>query len=827
MRSEWKMAKQKLMFLLATICTLLLFAGFIYSNWSGGITDTTTQDTTTDNSSTTDNNADTTTDDSTTGDNTDSTTDTSTNTDNTGQSTNTDQSSSSTASNFSSTAVAEALANNSGDHEDDEDYTWDSSAVVTITLNANSINVDVEDGTTIDGTTVTVTSAGTYSISGTLDDGQIIVDTNDEGAVRLILSGVTISSTTNAPIYVANADKTVIVLAEGTENYLTDNKNNEENATILSKDDLTICGDGSLTVCGNDNDAIHSNDGLVIKSGVITVTSVDDGICGKDYLVIKGGDITVNSVGDGLKSNNDEEEDRGYIYIEGDTITVTSSQGDAITSQTDLLITGGNFMLTSGGGSSAALDADVSTKGLKSGVSIIVDGGDFTISSSDDAIHSNGVIVVNGGTFDVSSGDEGINAVTSIEINGGTLAITKSNDGMKSAIITINSGYLQVASSDDGISSNDYLVIKDGDVTVNSVGDGLKADNEEDATKGYISIESGTITVVATKGDAITAQTDLSITGGAFTLTSGGGSDAILNENISTKGLKAGVSITIDGGTFTISSSDDAIHSNDVITINAGIFDISSGDDGIHADTSVEINGGTLDISESFEGIESTVVTVNNGNIKINSSDDGINLVEPNGASSTAWDPAQGGFGGRGQGGFGGGGQGGMDFSANCILYVNGGSIFIESGGDGIDSNGYIEMSDGILIINGPLSNMNSAIDYGEGSFTITGGTLVAVGSAGMAQSPGASSTQYSANLVFGTQQSANVLVDIQSASGEDLLTFCPTKTYQSLVFSSPELTAGTYTVYLGGSSTGTSTNGLYLDGTYSGGTVCGTFTLS
>ncbi len=103
----------------------------------------------------------------------------------------------------------------------------------------------------------------------------------------------------------------------------------------------------------------------------------------------------------------------------------------------------------------------------------------------------------------------------------------------------------------------------------------------------------------------------------------------------------------------------------------------------------------------------------------------------------------------------------------------------------------------------------------------------MAVGSAGMAQGPSSSSSQYSANLQFGTQQSANILVDIRSASGEDLLTFCPTKSYQSLVFSSPELTAGTYNVYVGGSSTGTTLNGLYHDGTYSEGTNYGSFILS
>jgi hypothetical protein len=136
-------------------------------------------------------------------------------------------------------------------------------------------------------------------------------------------------------------------------------------------------------------------------------------------------------------------------------------------------------------------------------------------------------------------------------------------------------------------------------------------------------------------------------------------------------------------------------------------------------------------------------------------------------------------------------------------------------------------MSDGVLVINGPTSNMNAAIDYGGGSFTLTGGTLVVVGSAGIAQAPSASSTQYSTNLRFSSLQSANVLVNIQTASGEDVLTFCPTKTYQSLVFSSPELAAGSYDVYVGGTSTGTLSYGLYEDGTYSPGAKYGSFTLS
>jgi len=635
------MAKRKMMFLLGAICILLIAAGCVNLNWSTDVTSTTpdnstigdsTEATTEDNTST----------NSTTNGNTDTTTEVSTPDNSTDTTTNptdgTDNSSNSTTSNPSNTTKPDTLGINEDDHEDEEDYTWDSSDVINIMLNVDSISVDDENGTRISGTKITIRSAGIYSISGTLEDGQIVVDTNDEETVKLILNGVNISSTTNAPVYVEDAKKTVIILADNTENYLTDNKNNENNGTLASRDDLTIYGNGSLTVCGNANDAIRSNDGLVIKSGNITVTSVDDGIRGKNYLVIKGGNITVNSVGDGLKSDNDEEENRGYI-----------------------------------------------------------------------------------------------------------------------------------------------------------------------------SIEDGKINITSTKGDAITAQTDLLVTGGTITLTSGGGSNARLDENVSTKGLKAGVFIIIDDGNFSINSSDDAIHSNHMIIINNGTYNLTSGDDGIHADTSLEINNGTVDISQSFEGMESETITINNGYIQLTASDDGFNAVEASDGSKA-----------------GGGMWGGGDFGppGDFYVYIHGGFIYIESGGDGVDTNGHIVMSDGVLIVNGPTDRMNGAIDYGEGTFKITGGTLVAAGSSGMAQGPTSSSTQYSVLINFNSSQSANKLVNIQTASGETVLTFRPTKQYQSIAFSSPELATGSYNVYLGGTSTGTVSYGMYEDGTYTPGTPYTDFTI-
>lgn len=107
-------------------------------------------------------------------------------------------------------SVADAGAANSKNHDDEADYTWDSTAVIPIVLNGDAITADGE-GVTVDGSTATITSAGTYSLSGTLVDGQIIVDTEDEDIVRLILNGVDIGNSTSAPINIVSAEETMIV----------------------------------------------------------------------------------------------------------------------------------------------------------------------------------------------------------------------------------------------------------------------------------------------------------------------------------------------------------------------------------------------------------------------------------------------------------------------------------------------------------------------------------------------------------------------------------------------------------------------------------------
>ena len=166
--------------------------------------------------------------------------------------------------------------------------------------------------------------------------------------------------------------------------------------------------------------------------------------------------------------------------------------------------------------------------------------------------------------------------------------------------------------------------------------------------------------------------------------------------------------------------------------------------------------------------------------------------------------------------------------SGNYYLYIHGGIIVINADGDGIDSNGSIAITAGTVIVNGPTENMNGALDY-MGDFSMTGGVLIAVGSAGMAQSPAASSTQAAVLVNFNGQMAAGTPIHVENSAKEAIFTFVPAKAIQSIVFSTPTLEIGeSYTIYVGGNTSAASETGLILDdGGYSGGSVYTTVALS
>ena len=225
----------------------------------------------------------------------------------------------------------------------------------------DSTTVDGE-GATVENNKITITSAGTYSIKGTLSDGQIIVNAGNEDKVYIILNGVNITCSNNAPIYVKNAKKAIISLADNTENYikdggtyvLEDESTDEPNAAIFSKSDLIFVGNGSLTVDAKYNNGITSKDDLKVQSGNITLNAVGDGLKGKDSVAIADGNITITSGKDGIVSSNDEDPEKGYVLIEGGKVNITAGR-DGIQGETNAFVKDGDITINTGGGSQNAV----------------------------------------------------------------------------------------------------------------------------------------------------------------------------------------------------------------------------------------------------------------------------------------------------------------------------------------------------------------------------------------------------------------------------------------------------------------------------------------
>jgi hypothetical protein len=402
--------------------------------------------------------------------------------------------------------VADALALNTPDHEDATDYTWNESDVVSITLDGATISVDGA-GATVSGSTVTITAAGTYAISGTLNNGQIVVTADDTSLVQLVFDGMSIANSEDAAIVISDARRAVIWLADGTVNSVTDGATYpadvDQNAAIFSKSNLSIAGDGTLLVSGQHNDGLTSKDGLVIAGGHITVTAPDDGIRGKDYLVVRGGTIEVTAGGDGLKSDEDGDAALGYVVVADGNIDITAD-GDGIQAETDALLAGGTLLLRSGGGSSATIDTSLSAKGVKGTISVVVDAGDITVDAADDGIHSDSLVVINGGTITISTGDDGLHSDAFLVVNSGDITVTESYEGIENTEgdMTINGGRIHVTSSDDGIN-----VAGAGDV--GRPGPGMSAGIY------HLYVNAGYI-VSDAKGDGVDVNGSIAMSGGCL-----------------------------------------------------------------------------------------------------------------------------------------------------------------------------------------------------------------------------------------------------------------------------------------------------------------------
>ena len=386
-----------------------------------------------------------------------------------------------------------------------------------------------------------ITAGGTYTLSGTITDVMVTIDTNNAD-VNLILDGATIKNSKGPAIFVRDADKVTITLEEGTTNTLSDgysysitDSDSTLDAAIFSKADLTINGSGSLVLNGNYKHGIVSKDDLIISSGTLKVTANNVGLNGKDCVKINSGNITINAGSDGIRSDNDEDASRGYVYLYGGNISITSGN-DGIQAETVVNVENVYFTVKAGGGSSASLtNFDESCKGIKAGSDIYISGGIFNIDSLDDCIHSNGTITISGGSYTLSSGDDGVHADTDLEISGSStkLVINKSYEGIEATNLVISDGNISIVASDDGLNAA-------GGNDASAVG-GRNGMGAFSGSSGKIVISGGTIQIKA-NGDGLDANGILAIYGGNITVAGPVNGDTAI--------LDFDATGTISGGTF-------------------------------------------------------------------------------------------------------------------------------------------------------------------------------------------------------------------------------------------------------------------------------------
>lgn len=383
-------------------------------------------------------------------------------------------------------AAAELLAANADGTvvKDDE---WNIADAVDVTLSGATAASD-SSSVAVDGSTVTISAAGVYRLSGTLD-GQVVVDAPEDALVVLVLDGATVTNTGGAGIHVVSADDVAIALAAGSTNTITaaSSADADASAAIYADTDLTISGSGSLSVTDSGNDGISATDDLAIIGGTITVDAADDGLRGKDSLVVRDGTVSITAGGDALKSDQTDDATKGYVWIAGGTVDATAGD-DGVDAQTDAVITGGTITL--------ATDDD----GIHSETALAIAGGQVDITRSYEGIESADIRIA-GGATSVTSSDDGVNASGNSTSSGGM-----GGGGMQDSgeTLTISDGTLQIDADGDGLDSNGTITMTGGDITVYGP---TANDNGALDSNGGITVSGGTLVAIGSSGMAESPET--------------------------------------------------------------------------------------------------------------------------------------------------------------------------------------------------------------------------------------------------------------------------------------------------------------------------------
>lgn len=340
-----------------------------------------------------------------------------------------------------------------------------------------------------------------------------------------------------------------------------------------------------------------------------------------------------------------------------------------------------------------------------------------------------------------SEKDLTINGAGKLNVNGklGNGIATKDD-------LVITGGIINVTATNDALRGRDSIAINGGTFTLTAQGDALHSNNDVNTGKGWISIDGGTYNITA--------------------------EDA---------GLKAESLLQVNNGNLIITSAYDSLHSNTNMNITGGTFQLTAGDDAMHSDALLNVSGGTINVITCYEGVESTEISISGGKLTIIAEDDGFNAAGGNDGSAQATGAPQ---------------QDNFAVNEDCIITFSGGTVIINSGGDGIDSNGSLAFSGGTVYVSGPTSDRDGPMDY-NGTCQVTGGTLAIAGSAGMAQSPSETSSQNSITVFFDGSMTAGTSISVIDSQGNKVLSYAPDKAFTSIVLSSPDfIEGGNYTIY-------------------------------
>ena len=414
-------------------------------------------------------------------------------------------------------------------HYTNEDLTWDSSGEKTIDL----ANPTATDGVSVENGTITITSGGTYRLTGEYS-GQVKIDAAKTDTVRLVLDNAKITNSTGAALNVVSAAEAIIYTAAGTTNTVADEANytatgdDDPDAAIYSTANLTLAGEGSLSVEGAYEEGIHTTGGLVIASGTLEVNAANTGIKGKDYVDITGGIVNVTAAQDGIKSTNTDDESKGFTRLSAGSVTVSAGD-DGLKAPHTLEISGGT------------LNIEKSNEGIEAQYINILDG-DVTVNSTDDGINASLKDSSSDTSSDTTSGTAPAGQQTQQNQNGqvqqapagggtapgGSQGSTGQNQNMPQpptdgampgggggifevvdAAINISGGTVVVNAEGDGIDSNGTATFSGGTVTVN--GPTAGGNNALDSN-GDLLLNGGTVTAGST-ADMFEAPSSASTSG--------------------------------------------------------------------------------------------------------------------------------------------------------------------------------------------------------------------------------------------------------------------------------------------------------------------------